>query len=261
MEVSLRGELREVALIVSRDLSRFWKYKFWLAGQIGMNLADILIYALVFNNMVNTQLVPDYFKFFTTGVIAIAAFASAFSIGREVGIEIRREYTHYLLGLPFRRQTLVTGRILGGMLRGVIYQSSFIILASLLVGLPDAYGWLLVIIASFALSASMAGLAIAISSSTKDFNLQATFRALTYYIFFFFSNVFYPKQVLAIRFPKTVAVAIGYMPVSLAADIYRWAFRYDVTVNVEERLLLLAVWTIVMLSVAALIYLWNLTRQ
>ncbi|UNQ73647.1 ABC transporter permease [Infirmifilum sp. NZ] len=259
--MSIYGELRSVALIVYRDLSRFWKYRFWLAGQIGMNLADILIYALVFNNMVNTQLIPDYFKFFTTGVIAIAAFASAFSIGREVGIEIRREYTHYLLGLPFSRTSLVAGRILGGMLRGVVYQSSFIVLAALLVGMPSPYGWLLVLFTSLALSASMSGLAIAISSSTKDFNLQATFRALTYYVFFFFSNVFYPKQVLEMRFPKPVAEAVGYTPVSLAADIYRWAFGYNTAVDVAQRVWLLSLWTGAMLLAAALIYLWNLTRK
>jgi len=258
--VSKSGEFRSIALIVYRDLTRFWKYKFWLAGQIGMNLADILIYALVFNNMVNTQLIPDYFKFFTTGVIAIAAFASAFSIGREVGIEIRREYTHYLLGLPFTRWVLITGRILGGTLRGLIYQSSFILLAALLVGVPDLYGWLLIAVTSTALSASMSGLAIAISSSTKDFNLQATFRALTYYIFFFFSNVFYPRQVLAMRFPKPLAEAIGYMPVSIAADIYRWAFRYNLEIDIGQRFLLLMVWTTGMLIIASLIYLWNLTR-
>ncbi|MEZ0345581.1 MAG: ABC transporter permease [Infirmifilum sp.] len=253
-------EFRKMMIIVERDLARFWKYRFWLAGQIGMNLADILIYALVFNNMVNTQLIPDYFKFFTTGVIAIAAFASAFSIGREVGIEIRREYTYYLLGLPFTRQTLVAGRILGGTLRGVIYQSSFIILAAILVGAPDLYGFLLIVVTSFSLSASMSGLAIAISSSTKDFNLQATFRALTYYIFFFFSNVFYPRQILEMRFPKPIAEAIGYSPVSLAADIYRWAFRYNTAINVEQRLVMLLIWASLMLVAAALIYLRNLTK-
>ncbi len=253
--------MRGVWLVAYRDLSRFWKYRFWLAGQLGMNLADILIYALVFSNMVDTRLIPDYFKFFTTGVIAIAAFASAFSIGREVGIEIRREYTHYLLGLPFSRGEVVAGRILGGTLRGVIYQSSFVALAAILVGTPDLLGWLLVLYTSLALSASMSGLAIAISSLTKDFNLQATFRALTYYIFFFLSNVFYPRQVLELRFPGAVAEAIGYTPVSLAADIYRWAFRYDVAVDVAQRVVLLTAWTIAMLAAAATVYLWNLTRQ
>ncbi|QOJ78895.1 ABC transporter permease [Infirmifilum lucidum] len=253
--------LRSVWLVVYRDLSRFWKYRFWLAGQVGMNLADILIYALVFSNMINTQLIPDYFKFFTTGVIAIAAFASAFSIGREVGIEIRREYTHYLLGLPLSRGELVAGRILGGMLRGVVYQSSFVALAAVLVGTPDLFGWLLVLYTSFALSASMSGLAIAISSSTKDFNLQATFRALTYYILFFFSNVFYPRQVLELRFPGAVVEAIGYTPVSLAADIYRWAFRYNAAVDVAQRVVLLTAWTSAMLAIAAAVYLRNLTKQ
>lgn len=259
--MSVTGELRSIALIAYRDLARFWKYKFWLAGQIGMNLADVLIFALVFNNMVDPSIIPDYFKFFATGIVAIAAFASAFSIGREVGIEVRREYTHYLLGLPFSRVSLVAARMLGGTLRGLIYQSSFIVLAVLLAGAPDAYGALLVVFTSVALSYSMSALAIAISSSTKDFNLQATFRALTYYVLFFFSNVFYPRQVLEARFPKPVAEAIGYTPVSLAADIYRWAFRYNTAVDVNTRVALLALWAAATGAVASAIYLRNLTRQ
>ncbi|WP_204281071.1 hypothetical protein, partial [Morganella morganii] len=46
-----------------------------------------------FNNIVNRQYIPDYVKFLATGVLALSTFASAFSIGREVDIEIRREFT------------------------------------------------------------------------------------------------------------------------------------------------------------------------
>jgi ABC-2 type transport system permease protein len=79
--------IRNISIIISRDLQRFWKYRWWLAGLITMNLADLFIFALLFNNMVRRDLIPNYFLFIATGIAAIASFASAFSIGREVGVE------------------------------------------------------------------------------------------------------------------------------------------------------------------------------
>lgn len=253
----IRGGL----LIALRDLDRFWKYKFWLGAQVAMNLADILIFAVIFNNIVNRQYIPDYVKFLATGVLALSTFASAFSIGREVGIEIRREFTHYLLSIPVSREALVFGRILSGTLRGLIYQASFIVLAALIVGTPTALGAVLVLSTSAMLSASMSSLAIAISTSTRDFNLQATFRSLTYYVLFFFSNVFYPEEILKQRFPGAVVSLIKLSPVSLAADVYRWAFGYNTSINVFHEYALLLAWTLVTLVLASALYLRNLTRM
>jgi len=254
-------EVREALLITLRDLNRFWKYKFWLGAQIAMNLADIVIFAVIFNNLVNRQIIPDYVKFLATGILALSTFASAFSIGREVGIEIRREFTHYLLSLPLSRGALVFGRIMSGTLRGLIYQASFIILAMLVVGMPTLEGFLLVLATSTLLSASMSSLAIAISTSTRDFNLQATFRSLTYYILFFFSNVFYPEEVLKQRFPSILVAFIKVSPVSLASDIYRWAFHYYTSIDIKFEALLLTAWTTITLLLASLLYMRNLTKM
>lgn len=251
-------ELRASLLIAYRDLLRFWKFKHWLASQIVMNLADVVIFALVFNNIVNRQLIPDYIKFMATGVLALSTFASAFSIGREVGAEIRREVVLYLLTLPVSRWALIGGRILGGTLRGLIYQLAFIALNLALVGVPNALQAAALAYTSIALSAAMSALAVAVSTSTRDFNLQATFRALTYYTLFFFSNVFYPKEVLRLRFPGLLADAVTHTPVSLASDIYRWAFGYS-TVLTPTALLEITVWALALLLVASLLYRRNVS--
>jgi ABC-2 type transport system permease protein len=252
--------LRGALLIALRDVKRFWQYKFWLGAQIAMNLADILIFAVIFNNIVNRQYIPDYVKFLATGILALSTFASAFSIGREVGIEIRREFTHYLLSLPLSRTALVLGRILSGTLRGLIYQSSFIVLAMLVVGAPSPAGLLLILATSTMLSASMSSLAIAISTSTRDFNLQATFRSLTYYVLFFLSNVFYPEEVLRQRFPPLLVCFIKLSPVSLASDIYRYEFHYYAGIDVHFEALALTAWALTTLALASLLYMRNLTR-
>lgn len=255
------GYLSAAWTVASRDISRFWKYRFWLAGQLAMNLADVFIFALVFNNIVNKAYIPDYLKFMTPGVAAIATFAAAFSIGREVGVEIRREVTQYLLSLPMSRSAFVFGRILGGALRGMIYQISFLVLAALIVNVPTTTKALYIALTTVMLTFSMSSLAIAISTSTKDFNLQATLRALTYYILFFLSNVFYPKEVLAMRFPPQILQIVINTPVSLASDIYRWGFGYYENVDAVSKILLLLIWSLTLTTLASLAYLRNLTKQ
>ncbi|MEM0023557.1 MAG: ABC transporter permease [Thermofilaceae archaeon] len=255
----MNGELRSSLLIAYRDLVRFWKFKHWLASQIVMNLADVVIFALIFNNIVNREYIPDYIKFMSTGVLSVSVFASSFSIGREVGAEMRREVVYYLLTLPASRWALIAGRIMGGTFRGLIYQLAFIALNIALVGVPNLYQAAIIVYTSIVLSASMSALAIAISTSTRDFNLQATFRALTYYTLFFLSNVFYPREVLRLRFPGPLADAIVHTPVSLASDVYRWAFGYYGSINPLAPLEL-TLWAFLLLVLAALLYRRNISR-
>ena len=102
----MSSDLRAIALTAQRDLARFWGYKYWLAGQVAMNLADIVIFGLIFRGIVNPALIPDYIKFITPGILSLSIFISSFSIGREVGVELRREVTHYLVSLPIKRLAL-----------------------------------------------------------------------------------------------------------------------------------------------------------
>lgn len=252
--------MRGALLVASRDLARFWQYRFWLAGQLAMNLADVAIFALLFTHVVNRAYVPDYLRFLTPGVAAIATFAAAFSIGREVGVEVRRDMHHYLLALPMSRWELVAGRILGGMLRGMAYQLPFLALAAILLRPPTPQAAAYAAACTAMLTASMSSLAIALSTATRDFNLQAALRSVTYYLLFFLSTVFYPPEVLELRLPPQAAHAIALTPVSLASDLYRWAFGYYPELDAAGRLALLGLWSLLLAAAASALYMRNLSR-
>jgi ABC-2 type transport system permease protein len=106
----------------------------------------------------------------------------------------------------------------------------------------------------------MSGLSIALSTVTRDFNLQATIRSVVYYMLFFFSNIFYPTQVVSMRFGP-LAPFVAYSPLSIATTLYRWGFGYLRDVDVVSNMLLLGVWTIILLILSSVIYLRNLTRR
>jgi len=257
------GYARGIYMVVKRDLDRFWKYKWWLAGLITMNLTDLFIFALIFNNIVNRAYISDYLLFLAPGIAAIATFASAFSIGREVGVEVRRGYTQYLLSLPLTRTQLSLGRILGGAVRGLIYQVPFIALLIILhweIPSPAEAG--LIAVTSIMLTIAMSSLSITISTAVRSFDLQATMRSFTYFVLFFFSNVFYPDTLIRRYFPQALYIVISNNPVSIATSIYRDIFAPGMAPpgDIPVLLVKLAAWSIVLLAAGSIFYLRNLSR-
>jgi len=115
--------VKPILTIVERDFKYFFRYKWWVAGMVSMNLADLFIMAIVYTGMVKQDVVKNYFVFFAPGLTITALFAAAFMIGREINMEVRREISHYMLSLPIKRWELAVGRVLAGGLRGVIYMA------------------------------------------------------------------------------------------------------------------------------------------
>ncbi|MEM3926836.1 MAG: ABC transporter permease [Desulfurococcaceae archaeon] len=249
----------EMLLIAHRDLTRFWRNKYWLAGQVAMNLADIVVFGLIFRGIVNPDLIPDYVRFITPGILSLSIFISSFSIGREVGVELRREVTHYLISLPVKRTSLVMGRMLGGVLRGLIYQFGFLVLASMILSLPGPFEWVIIVLTTMMLSIVISCLSISISTITRNFNLQATIRSLTYYILFFISNIFYPEVAIKARLGP-LAPIVSYSPLSMATNLYRWGFKYNPNVDIVFNLAGLSLWALAILPIAYRVYLRNLIK-
>ena len=125
-----------------------------------------------------------------------------------------------------------------------------------LVGVPGPAQAAVLAYTSVALSASMSALAITISTSTRDFNMQATFRALTYYTLFLLPSVFYPREVL--RLPGPLANAAAHTPLSLAASAHRWALGYSAALDPSAPLEI-ALWALALLAAASLLYRRNVS--
>ncbi|MGB9672415.1 MAG: ABC transporter permease [Candidatus Norongarragalinales archaeon] len=217
--------IKPILHVIQRDFSYFFRYKWWIAGMISMNLADLFIMAVVYRNMVNRSVITDYFVFFAPGLTITALFAAAFMIGREINMEIRREISHYMLSLPIKRFELALGRVLAGGIRGVIYMAP--LLATTL-GItyvhtevfPDALQLLTIIVALFLISIGTSGLSIALAVSTTSFEKYITARGVVYYVLFFCSTVFYPMPLIQSAIPQLAPIA-QYNPLSCGADLSR----------------------------------------
>lgn len=215
-----------IRVLIERDLNRFWKYKWWVAGIIVTNLSDLLIMSLIFSNVIRKEFVPEYLKFTAPGVTMMALFISAFSIGREAAHEIRRRYHHYLLTLPYRDWEIALGKILAGMVRGIIYAIPFLILTFIIVGIPSPINLLLILGVIAYTSLSMSSYGIALSALVERIDIYVAVRSLSYYLIFFFSTIFYPEKALKrltqINIAYDIVLKISQInPVSIAAEIIR----------------------------------------
>jgi ABC-2 type transport system permease protein len=221
--------MRQIINLLEHDFRNFFRYKWWLAGLISMNLADLFIMAIVYNHMLNpeiTQQIKSYFNFFAPGLTVTGLFASAFMIGREVNMERRREIHQYMLSLPMSRWELAVGRVLSGGLRGMVYMLPLLATCFILVGFPSPAQFSIILLVLFFLAMGISGLSIAIAVSTSSLDKFITARGLVYYLLFFCSSVFYPFSLIQQlgqegRFPMALVTFARINPLSNASDIIR----------------------------------------
>jgi ABC-2 type transport system permease protein len=215
--------------MLEHDFRNFFRYKWWLVGLVSMNLADLFIMAIVYNNMLSSSVrdqIKDYFSFFAPGLAVTGLFASAFMIGREINMERRREVHHYMLSLPMTRMELAIGRVLSGGLRGMVYMTPLLLTCFIFVGFPTVPQLLVILGLLLLLALGISGLSIAIAVSTSSLEKFITARGLVYYTLFFCSSVFYPLSLIQQlgqdgRFPAVLVTLAEVNPLTTASDTIR----------------------------------------
>lgn len=156
----------------------------------------------------------------------VGLFASAFMIGQEVNMEVRRQVHHYMLSLPITRLELALGRLLAGGLRGMMYMSPLLFTTFLLLGFPSLPQLLIILGALFLLGTGISGLSIATAVSTTSFEKFVTARGLIYYILFFCNSIFHPLSLIQTLgrediIPQPIVMLAELNPLSSGADLIR----------------------------------------
>ena len=235
---------------------------------ISMNLADLLIMAVVYNQMLSPEIaeqIKSYFSFFAPGVTVVGLFASAFMIGREINMEVRRQIHHYMLSLPITRLELALGRLLAGGLRGMMYMTPLLLTTFLIIGFPSLPQLFIILGALFLLATGISGVSIAIAVSITSFEKFITARGLIYYVLFFCSSIFYPLSLIQTLgqegiMPQPLVVLAELNPLSNGADLIRAfllgnpAFTFDMIRN-------LVVFSAIFVAAATIAYMKIIVRK
>lgn len=254
--------IKSILHVVEYDFKNFYHYRWFIIGLIAMNLADLFISAVVFTKMTS---IVNYFQFFAPGLAVVGLFASAFMIGREINMEVRREIHHYLLSLPMTRLELAIGRVLAGGLRGMLYVTPLLITNFIVLQFPTLPQLLLILLTLFLLAIGISGVSISIAVSTTSFEKFVTARGVVYYMLFFCSSVFYPMsviQVLATKGLEPLVLFAQANPLTSGADMIR-SFLLNSPDYVFSPLMLLnvTVFAAIFVSLAIFAYLKILQRH
>jgi ABC-2 type transport system permease protein len=213
--------MKQILHVIEYDFRNFFRFRWFIIALLAMNLADLFISAAVFSQMTS---VVDYFRFFAPGLAVIGLFASAFMIGREINMEVRREVHHYLLSLPMTRTQLAIGRVLAGGLRGMLYMTPLLVTNFFLLGFPTLPQLLVMLLTLFLLAIGISGVSISIAVSTTSFEKFVTARGVVYYMFFFCSSVFYPMAIIETLESRGLAPLVRFAeinPLTNGSDLIR----------------------------------------
>lgn len=204
--------------VIERDLRNFFKYKYWIVVLLVTNLADLLILAASFSNLVTVGTI-NYLLFFAPGITVLSLFGASFIMGIEVSQERHSLRIHYLLSLPIDRFQFITARALAGAIRSMIFSIPLLIIAIIMIGMPSFLYFIAIIGALFVLAMGLTSLSIILATAIHNTRRYQLARGFISMWLMFGSTVFYPRDVMA-NIPGMGLVADA-NPLSYGANILR----------------------------------------
>jgi ABC-type polysaccharide/polyol phosphate export permease len=216
------SEIRQILLVARNDFSYFFRTKWLMAVLLSLNLSDMLIVALVYRRLMTF----NYFQFFVPGVVVMGLFAASLDTGRRIWLAIRENVIQYYLSLPISTKGLVVAYLLAGGLAALVYSSSLLIIALIVLPAQAVLTIFVLMPFLFILAMGLAGIAatLAAVASTHGEYFFA-FQQIVQVLLLTLSTVFYPITVIQHYLPPfLVSVALA-NPLSVAAEgVRQFAF-------------------------------------
>ena len=216
------SEIQRILAVTRNDFSYFFRTKWLMAVLLSLNLSDMLVVALVYGRLMTF----DYFQFFVPAVVIMGLFAASLDTGRRIWLAIRENVIQYYLSLPISTIGLVIAYLLAGGLAALVYSSSLLLIALIVLPAHAVSTILILLPFLFILAMGLAGIAatLAAVASTHGEYFFA-FQQIVQASLLTFSTVFYPIEVVQQYLPPLLVGLVAANPLSLAAEaIRRFAF-------------------------------------
>jgi len=189
-----------------------------MAVLLSLNLSDMLVVALVYGKLMSF----DYFQFFVPAVVVMGLFAAALDTGRRIWLAFREGVIHYYLSLPISTHGLVIAYLLAGGLAALIYSSSLLLIALIVLPAHAILNILVLLPFLYVLAMGLAGIAAtlaAVASTHGEF--YWAYMEIVQMSLLILSTVYYPKELMAQFLPPFLVAVASANPLSLAAEAIR----------------------------------------
>jgi len=213
--------MNKLLLVVERDIRLFFQYKFLIILRAIWFVSQIALFGLIASRMINVQQVPDYFRYYVSGLSIMTLYSAAIFIGFDIYEEAEHGVFEYLLSLPVSRRQLVIGRSIGGGLRSFIYVGPLIAVSLYVIGAVNPINFLIALFALFLFSFGVSGMSITIAVMIKSSDRFDILMGVLDALIVRLSTAMYPLAVVQLTNPLYGRVA-SFNPITYAADLFRW---------------------------------------
>jgi ABC-2 type transport system permease protein len=183
----------------------------WFASQIAL-------FGLIASRMIA---IPDYFRYYVSGLSVMTLYSAAIFIGFDIYEEAEHGVFEYLLSLPVSRRQLVLGRSIGGGLRSFIYVGPLIAISLYVIGAINPISFLVSLFALFLFSFGVSGMSITIAVMIKSSDRFDIFMGVLDALIVRLSTAMYPLATVQAANPVYGGLA-SFNPVTYASDLFRW---------------------------------------
>ena len=212
------SEIRVILALAQNDFSYFFRTKWLMAVLLSLNLSDMLVVALVYNRMMSFH----YFSYYVPAVIIMGLFAASLDTGRRIWLILREGVIQYELSLPVSTHGLVIAYLLAGGAAALVYASSLMIIALIVLPAQSILSALMLLPFLFVLAMGLAGIAAALAAvASTHGEFFFAFQNILQGMLLTLSTVYYPIESIQNILPPFLVSVVVANPLSLAAEALR----------------------------------------
>jgi ABC-2 type transport system permease protein len=196
-------------------------------------VSQIALFGLIASRMIA---IPDYFRYYVSGLSVMTLYSAAIFIGFDIYEEAEHGVFEYLLSLPVSRRQLVLGRSIGGGLRSFIYVGPLIAISLYVIGAINPLSFLVSLFALFLFSFGVSGMSITIAVIIKSSDRFDIFMGVLDALIVRLSTAMYPLAIVQAANPVYGGLA-SFNPITYAADLFRWGTGIESIITLQNPLI------------------------
>ncbi|OGD46853.1 hypothetical protein A3K79_03745 [Candidatus Bathyarchaeota archaeon RBG_13_46_16b] len=196
-------------------------------------VSQIALFGLIASRMIA---IPDYFRYYVSGLSVMTLYSAAIFIGFDIYEEAEHGVFEYLLSLPVSRRQLVLGRSIGGGLRSFIYVGPLIAISLYVIGAINPLSFLVSLFALFLFSFGVSGMSITLAVMIKSSDRFDIFMGVLDALIVRLSTAMYPLAIVQAANPVYGGIA-SFNPITYAADLFRWGTGIESIITLQNPLI------------------------
>jgi len=196
-------------------------------------VSQIALFGLIASRMIA---IPDYFRYYVSGLSVMTLYSAAIFIGFDIYEEAEHGVFEYLLSLPVSRRQLVLGRSIGGGLRSFIYVGPLIAISLYVIGAINPLNFLVSLFALFLFSFGVSGMSITLAVTIKSSDRFDIFMGVLDALIVRLSTAMYPLAIVQAANPVYGGLA-SFNPITYAADLFRWGTGIESIITLQNPLI------------------------